>query len=88
MKIEDIIPEGLYCYNGIDHEVNEAGFTVLKLQNVCPFHRTLKGYPSRESGYCLYLQRGDFADRSLMLLWDMVKECDINPEDFEDLELI
>ncbi len=58
------IPLGCYCYDD---------------NGTCPYWSNKLDKPEQESGYCYYLERGDWQIRDRMgLLWDMVKECGIN----------
>lgn len=62
------IPSGIYCYD-------ETG--------VCPYWRKHPNKIEQESGYCLFLKKGDWMKDGTMLLWDAVKECGINSDDEE-----
>ncbi|QWU14222.1 hypothetical protein SAMN04487895_101512 [Paenibacillus sophorae] len=44
----------------------------------CPFWDIDESKPYQENGYCHLMKRGDDEDGGL--LWDQVKECDINDE--------
>jgi hypothetical protein len=59
---EELIPEGMYCYN-------ENGR--------CPFWWKDIDKPEQENGYCLYMKKGD-QDLGGGLLWDQCKECGVN----------
>ena len=60
------IPRGMYCYD-------ENG--------ICPYWSRRNGKPYQEDGYCSYMEMGDWeADHFFSLLWDQVKECDINDD--------
>ena len=69
MKDQSKIPKGFYCYD---------------TNGVCPYWSLNKNKPHQENGYCSYLEQGDW-DEHLGLLWDQVKECNINMEE-DDLE--
>lgn len=57
------IPRGIYCYD-------ENG--------TCPYWGYNPTKPKQESGYCEYLEYGDWECERLSLLWDMCKECGVN----------
>lgn len=59
------IPIGDYCYD-------EKG--------KCRFWSIDKDRLPQENGYCRYISKGDWDSKGVGLLWDMVKECDINIE--------
>jgi hypothetical protein len=61
----DVIPEGMYCYTGVNGKIK-----------VCPYWG-LRGEETQNNGYCSFLGRGD-SDVDFGLLWDQVKECGIN----------
>ena len=63
------IPKGLYCYDK---------------NNLCPYWSMRVGKPRQENGYCSYLERGDWEAEGVSLLWDQVKECGLEDEDWED----
>lgn len=65
------IPDGIYCYD-------EHG--------VCPYWSKDASQREQENGYCGFLQRGDWEDPGISMLWDQVKECGLNMDlDEEDL---
>lgn len=61
-----VIPRGPYCYD-------ENG--------VCPFWCREPTKQPQEDGYCSYLGKGDWQLEGFSLLWDQVKECDVNDDD-------
>lgn len=61
------IPKGDYCYTYINNK-----------QVLCPYWEVSMEHNDQENGYCNYLKVGDWERDSLSLLWDQVKECDIN----------
>ncbi len=67
-KDKSLIPKGLYCYDG--------GYK-------CPYWEMIEHLPHQESGYCHFLEEGDYESEHLSLLWDQCKECGIN-DDIED----
>lgn len=60
------IPKGDYCYD-------EKG--------ICMFWSLDKDKLPQENGYCRYISKADWESKGTGLLWDMVKECDINTEE-------
>ena len=65
MKINKNIPNGIYCYD-------ENG--------LCPYWNIDEKHEIQDNGFCKYLQIGDW-QLGFGLLWDKVKECNINLED-------
>ena len=65
----DVIPHGLYCYD-------ERG--------TCPCWGRSTHHPEQENGYCTYLMQKDWEWEGISLLWDRVKECNVNAEWEED----
>lgn len=74
------IPHGPYCY-----EIYPIDFLGLakKVYRLCPYWSVRAGKREQESGYCSYLEKGDWMEDGTMLLWDQVKECGINT-DFDE----
>lgn len=73
-KATDIIPQGHYCYSGWGEEIK-----------LCPYWSKKDGVPEQESGHCSFLGYGDTDTQGSGILWDQVKECNINmPEDPQD----
>ena len=69
-KDKSLIPEGHYCYTGWGEEFK-----------ICPYWAKDPTKPEQQSGYCHFLDRGDWED-GLSLLWDQVKECGINNDNW------
>lgn len=69
-----LIPHGNYCYNRVNGQFKH-----------CPFWDLIAQFPKQDNGYCHYLKRGDFQDKSLGLLWDSCKKCGVNEynQDYE-----
>jgi hypothetical protein len=65
-KTKERIPNGPYCYG-----VN--GY-------LCPFWKINENKPHQLNGYCEYLKLGDWMQGYSSVLWDQVKECDINED--------
>jgi len=90
VKLDEIIPQGYYCYKRIsnDWEINAEGTPFFRIE-LCPFWRRMRGYHEQESGFCIYLQYGDWGKHG-GLLWDQVKSCNVNygmtDEEKEELE--
>lgn len=76
MKDISKIPNGGYCYKTI-HVNPETGKMRLKK---CPYWASRPEHGAQNSGYCGYLEKGDW-ESELSFLWDMVKECDVNLDD-------
>jgi hypothetical protein len=77
MKDTSVIPPGLYCYKIVsveDFQINTEH---------CPYWSRREDKDEQESGYCSFLEVGDWED-GWGLLWDGVKACSINMEDEED----
>ena len=66
MMDESRIPHGPYCYD-------ENG--------VCPYWSRRDDKPKQASGYCAFLDSGDWEGPGIGLLWDQCKECGVNDED-------
>ena len=69
MKDQSKIPKGFYCYD---------------TNGVCPYWSINKNKSYQNNGYCSYLKQGGWEYPHFGLLWDQVKDCNINTED--DLE--
>ena len=69
------IPPGPYCYTPFGYQNG-----VYKI-NPCPYWSKRADKPHQESGYCAYLGYGDWEVDGISLLWDQVKECEVNEED-------
>jgi hypothetical protein len=67
-NIKSQVPKGHYCYGH-----REDGKFV-----TCPFWKLNKHLDKQENGICLAFNRRDGTDT--MLLWDMIKSCNINDE--------
>jgi hypothetical protein len=81
---EKAIPRGLYCYTFLGYATTPKGNTVIETER-CPYWRREPGKHEQESGYCEFLQKGDWMEGGTVLLWDQVKECGINV-DYGELE--
>ena len=69
---KDLIPKGDYCYTVVKSTSN-----VLNI-STCPYWGISMEHEDQNNGYCKYLNTSDWDKDSLSLLWDQVKECDIN----------
>ena len=78
VKDESLIPPGPYCYSprGVDGDSY--------LISLCPYWDKREDKPEQQSGYCHFLERGDWEGGFGGLLWDQVKSCGANLEDPED----
>ena len=74
----DEIPKGDYCYTILSTSSNE-----IKIK-LCPYWSVDYTKPDQEYGCCALLNIKDWEDDTL--LWDQVKECNINVGD-EDQEV-
>lgn len=83
------IPKGAYCYTNIETPSETNGYSYLVEK--CPFwsktKENVEKYGDQMSGYCAYLNEGDWMDNAGGLLWDQVKSCGENDYDEEDLDL-
>jgi len=69
---EKYIPHGPYCYTPI--KLNNLGMSI----SICPFWDKDSSKEKQNCGYCHFLGYGDWEVESLSLLWDQVKECQLN----------
>lgn len=85
LKDPFVIPPGPYCYTQKGDPIILDGIPRIPIQR-CPYWSLREDKPRQENGYCAFLERGDWEDGPLSLLWDQVKECGINSEEeeFED----
>jgi len=86
---EELIPDGIYCYDG---------------KGNCPYWDKETDKPEQWNGYCWFMEKGDWENNDEMiltdvatgkeespkemgipcsLLWDQCKECGIKTEDEE-----
>jgi len=70
-QCKSLIPEGHYCYGK---------------RMRCPFWDNVPHFPKQNNGYCHFLNRGDFQEEGLGLIWDSIKECGVNEynNDYEE----
>ena len=73
------IPKGMYCYTCFG--MGENGKLRVKR---CPYWSRRLDKPEQEDGYCGYLEKGDWDDDFLSLLWDSVKDPDCPVKESED----
>lgn len=69
--LKKVIPVGDYCYD-------KSG--------CCPFLEKWNMMGEQNSGYCMYLEEGDFTKNGTFLLWDRIKCCGINNTEVEDVK--
>ena len=74
MSNDDIVPRGLHCYK----RVQEGKI------KICPYWSIDTTHETQNNGHCSYLNLGDWENPGIGLLWDKVKECNINVEFDED----
>jgi len=69
------IPYGDYCY-----EISSVDESTGKIKIfLCPYWYRRPDKPDQSNGYCAFLDLGDWEnDEGFGLLWDQVKECQIN----------
>ena len=78
-KDQSVIPNGVYCYGYVSQKEGSR-----KIQ-ICPYWSKNKTKDNQESGYCSFLELGDWMENGTSLLWDQCKECGINYDDENDL---
>ncbi len=84
----EVIPHGSYCYSWlVPPSVDEHGKHIRGKIKPCPYHEIRDDKPEQQGGYCSYLKKGDWEEGGTFLLWDMVKECDVNLENPDEEEL-
>lgn len=69
---KELIPKGQYCYTILD-----ANNHKISVKN-CLYHQIRKDKELSNNGYCKYLKIGDWMDNASGLLFDHIKECNIN----------
>lgn len=74
-----VAPEGQYCYKITKIVYDEKGCPHIH-RRMCPFHVMRDDKPYQMNGYCSYLRLGDWMKNGTSLLFDQVKECDLNSE--------
>ncbi len=77
------IPKGLYCYKLVQSK--NPSETGLPEQIKCPHWKIDKDYDRQNNGFCALLNLGDWEDSGSML-WDQVKECNINMDDEDEIQ--
>jgi hypothetical protein len=78
LKDTSVIPEGPYCYNILSGWKRKPDGTPYYETSMCPYWSLRSDKPNQMNGYCSFLEKGDWQDDGTMLLWDQVKECQIN----------
>ena len=76
---EKVVPKGHYCYSILSVDHNQGKINI----DCCPFWHIRKGQAEQANGFCSLLNKGDW-ELGFGLLWDQVKECDINYDCDED----
>lgn len=75
-KNENFIPPGPYCYHFL---VNEPDPVTHKMRILrCPYWAKNEEKETQESGYCEFLETGDWIEGGSFSLWDQLKECGID----------
>lgn len=83
-KAETIVPEGDYCYGhtGQMTEITpkDGSRAMVPEAKLCPYWKRRGDKPEQANGYCRLMKAGDWMPQPFrtVLLWDQVKECDIN----------
>ncbi len=77
------IPKGLYCYQ---FKVGQKDFNDSKVpeQIRCPHWSINKDHERQNNGFCSLLKLGDW-ENSGSILWDQVKECNINMDNEDEI---
>lgn len=73
---KSVIPNGDYCYKIIGRY--DSGIKIKQ----CPYWSIREDKPYQMNGYCSFIRHGDWEVNGTSLLWDMVKECNVN--DYEE----
>ena len=76
MKDVSLIPKGFYCYT-IGHIAPDGVVEVTR----CPYWSRVSDKDPQESGYCSFIEEGDWEMEGFGLLWDSVKECGENVDE-------
>lgn len=78
-KDELLIPENpSYCYKSCTQSKENP--SVFPITELCPYWRVASDKPETLSGYCLFLEEGDWEEGGTMALFDQLKCCGINNE--------
>lgn len=70
VDVDAVVPQGEYCYT-ID-KVTEQGIRT----RPCPFLGSDPARPNQDNGFCSYTGLKDWEDGTM--LWDSLKECEVN----------
>ena len=76
-KLESLIPENpSYCYKSIKQDKDNPG--IFPIAELCPYWRVASDQPETLSGYCLFLEQGDWEEDGTIALFDQLKCCGVN----------
>jgi hypothetical protein len=86
-RAREVVPKGMYCYTPKSFGYREDGTPSMQI-DPCPYWKRRGDWPEQSYGYCRLMKVGDMTPgrqsngrrRGTMLLWDQVKECDVNVE--------
>tara|TARA_R110000851_G_scaffold60415_6_gene139477 strand:+ start:3256 stop:3576 length:321 start_codon:yes stop_codon:yes gene_type:complete len=80
-KDEALIPNNRsYCYQSCTRSKDNP--SVFPITELCPYWRVASDKPETLRGYCLFLKKGDWEEDGTMALFDQLKNCGINDEEF------
>jgi len=84
---EKVIPRGCYCYHSmkLTDRTTEEGLPIFKT-DLCPYWDMDDSKPHQSSGYCWYIEKGDWEEDGTFLLFDQCKECGLNYPDDDPCE--
>jgi hypothetical protein len=83
------VPEGDYCYGNtgrmIETTLSNGAKATVPEAKICPYWKRRGDKPEQANGYCRLMKAGDWMKQPIrtMLVWDQVKDCDINHYDDE-----
>jgi hypothetical protein len=82
-KDEKRIPSNpSYCYQSCTQSKDNSA--VFPIAELCPYWRVASDKAETLSGYCLFLEKGDWEENGTMALFDQLKCCGINDEHKEE----
>ena len=80
-KDEALIPNNRSsCYQNCTRSKDNP--SVFPITELCPYWRVASDKPETLRGYCLFLEKGDWEEDGTMALFDQLKNCVINDEEF------
>lgn len=93
--LEPLIPEGDYCYSytgrikinnkviGFDGELRPASYYFSPETKTCPFWKSVGG----GNAFCAHTNKTSEYGEIDNMVWDQIKECDVNRSDEEEVLL-